>query len=72
MILTGEKKLLPLAELKPVEVGNFPEVSVKQMYKDFSDRDTVKMFMPPKVFKGKGLDKTYFFNVVNTLHEEEL
>ena len=72
MILTGEKKLLPLAELKPVEVGNFPEVSVNALYKDFAERPTVAPYMPPKITKGKGLDKTFFFNVISTLHEEEL
>ena len=28
--------------------------------------------MPPKTTKGKTLDKKYFFDVVSTLHEEEL
>ena len=34
-ILSGEKKLLEMTNLKPVHVGYFPEVSVKQLYDDF-------------------------------------
>ena len=72
MILTGEKKLIPLKELKQVEAGHFPEVSVKGLYEEFSQRAALQPYMPPKLGKGKQLDKRYFFNVVNTLYEEEL
>ena len=32
----------------------------------------MKPYFPDKLSKGKQMDKTYFFNVVNTLYEEEL
>ena len=72
MILNGEKKLLPLKGLKPVEMGHYPELSVKKLYAEFSNRQEVKMYIPPTITKGKQIDKKYFFNVVNTLHEDEL
>ena len=72
MIFNGEKKLLKLSDLKPVEVGNYPELSVKKLYAEFADRPTVKPYMPPKVIKGRQIDKRYFFNIVHTMHSDEL
>ena len=48
-ILKGDKKLCPLTDLKPVNVGNFPEVSVKALFNDFSKRPILKMYFPDKV-----------------------
>ena len=72
MILTKQKRFLPRSSLKSVDVGNYPELSVKAMYKEFVTRADVEPYMPPKINKGRQADKEYFFNVVNTLHEEEL
>jgi 5'(3')-deoxyribonucleotidase len=72
MILSGEKKLLKMSEIKPVDVGSFPELSIKAMYKEFADRDDIKPYMPPKVNKNRTVDKEYFWNVVNTIAEEEV
>ena len=72
MILNGEKRLLTLKELKPVDVGNYPEISVKKLYAEFAERETMKPYLPPKIPKSRQMDKEYFFNVVNTLFEDEL
>ena len=72
MVLNGEKKLLPLKGLKVVEMGHYPELSVKKLFAEFANRAEVKIYMPPYVGKGKQIEKKYFFNVVNTLHEDEL
>ena len=39
MILSGEKKLLPKAEVKWVDVGHYPEISVKSLYTEFAERE---------------------------------
>ena len=72
MVLNGEKKLLPLKGLKVIEMVHYPELSVKKLFAEFANRAEVKIYMPPYVGKGKQIDKKYFFNVVNTLHEDEL
>ena len=72
LILNGDKKLVKLADLKPVNVGNHEECSVKALYKEFSERPNLKPYMPPKLYKGRQLDKTYFFNIINTFCGEEL
>ena len=72
MILTGEKLLLSKSQVKPVDVGHYPELSVKAMYEDFAKRPEVAPYLPPKLHKGRQCDKEYFWNVVNTLFEEEV
>lgn len=71
-ILSGDKKLMKLKNLKTVNVGFYPEVSVKNLYDDYSSRADVKPYLPDKLPVGKQMDKEYFFNIVNTLYEEEL
>ena len=72
MVLNGDKKFMSKSEIKPVDVGNFPELSIKVMYADFNQREAVKPYMPPKINKGRQLDKEYFWNVINTLYEAEV
>ena len=72
MILTGEKKLVPLNQLKPADPGHYPEVSVKALYSEYAERPEIKPYMPPKVNKGRTLQKEYFFNIVNTFFHDEL
>ena len=72
MILSSEKKLCPLQTLKPVNMGNQPELSVKNLYKEFSDRPEIMPYMPPKLVKNRTLSKKYFFDIVNTFFNSEL
>ena len=60
------------SDIKPVDVGNFPELSIKAMYEDFSEREEVKPYMPPKINQGRQVEKEYFWNIVNTLFEDEV
>jgi len=72
-ILNGSKKLLKLTQIKPVNVGNFPEVSVKHLFEEFSGRPEIAVYMPPVTSKKmKQLDRKYFFTVVNTFFPEEM
>ena len=71
-ILIGKKRLLKLSELKTVNVGNFQEVSVKHLYDDFSKREDLTTYFPDTIPKGKQIDREYFFNIVNTICNEEL
>ena len=71
-ILRGDKKLVPLKELKPVAVGHWPEVSVLSLYPLYKDRSQVSDYLPSKMPKGRTLDRTYFFNVLNTFLGDEL
>ena len=72
MALAGEKDFLPLIDLRPVEAGHYPEVSVKHLYDEFSVRPEIQKYMAPKLNKGRTLDKEYFFNIVNSHYSKEL
>ena len=45
---------------------------MKGLYDEFAKRKDCAIYMPPKVHKGRTLDKEYFFNVVNSLYPEEM
>ena len=53
-------------------VGHYPEVSVKVLYPEYTDRVEISQYLPPKICKGRTLDKSYFFNIMNTFLHEEL
>ena len=53
MILNGEKKLLAKADVKWVDIGHYPEVSVKALYAEFSTREDIAIYLPPKINKGR-------------------
>ena len=63
---------MPLADLRVVDAGHYPEISVLHLYNDFSTRPEIQKFMPPKVNKGRTLWKEYFFNIVNSHYGPEL
>ena len=65
-VLDGSKKLVPLSELRPVEVGHYPEVSVLNLWPQYKDRPEVRDYFPSKLPKGRSLDKAYFFNILST------
>ena len=46
----------------------FDELTVKSLYDDFMSLDGVKDYFPDKFPKGRVVDRTFMFNVVNTLH----
>ena len=45
-VLREDKKLLPLKNLKCVNIGNHPELALKKMYKEFSVRPALKPYLP--------------------------
>ena len=53
MILSGEKRLMSLNDIKSVSVGHFPEVSVKGLYEEYSLRPEIKIYLPNELPKGR-------------------
>ena len=64
--------MIPKSEIKPADIGHYPEISVKALYSDFGERSQVKPYLPPKVHKGRQCDKEYFWTIVNTMFEDEV
>ena len=70
--MCGEKKLLTMAELKPIAVPPHPELAVCTLYEEYANRAALAALMPPKIAKGRQLDKQYFWNCVNTMYPGEV
>ena len=58
--------------MKSVDMGHYPEVSVKALYADYAERPAIKPYLPPKLHKGRQCDKDYFFTIVNSICEGEV
>ena len=69
-ILLEQKKLLTLAEVKMVEVPKFQELSVQNLYPKFQNKPEMMIYFPDQLPKGRMPDRSYFFNVMNTLYPE--
>ena len=72
MVLKGEKRFLPQSEVKSCDVGHYPEVSVKALYEEYAQRKEVEPYMPPKLHKGRTLNKKYFWDVVGSIFPDEI
>ena len=61
---------MPLADLRTVSVPKYDELSVKSIY-PFIDKDiALKRYFPDAYPKGREPDRTYMFNILNTLKPE--
>lgn len=61
-----------MSDLQSIQMGNFPEVSVKNLWPLYKDREEVKDYFPTKIAKGRQIDKEYFFNIINSVLGDEL
>ena len=71
-ILRGEKKLLAKSDVKQVKVTKYDELAVKTMYPILIKRPEIKVYFPDKFPKGRSCDKSYFWNVANTIFPQEV
>ena len=71
-VLAGRKKLLKLSEVKWINTPKYDEISVVNLYPKFKADPEINVYLPTKLPAGKLVDRTYFFNVLNTVYEERL
>ena len=71
-ILAGKKMLLKKAAVSDVKVPFYDELSVKALSPMFKNDKLFMQYFPDKFPAGKGPPRTYFFNVLNTIHPEYL
>lgn len=69
-VLIEEKKLLKLSDVKFIEVPKFDELSVQKLFPLFEVDANMKVYFPDRLPKGRNPDRSYFFNVMNTMHPE--
>ena len=69
-VLNNHKKLLKLKDVKWVNPPKYDEISVANLYPKYAMDPAFMAYMPDHLPKGKFPDRTYFFNVMNTLYED--
>jgi hypothetical protein len=52
-VLAGDKKLLKMAELKPINAPFYDEISVKNIYPRVKDDGTVSQYLPDNLPAGR-------------------
>ena len=67
-VLTEEKELMPLTDVKMVAVPNYDELSVKNLWPHMQRIDEFMKYFPDKIPKGRVPSREYFFNVMNTIN----
>ena len=66
-IIQGEKHLFKKHEVKYVQVPQYEELSVKNIYPLMAKDAVFMSYFPDKFAKGKGPPRSYFFNILATL-----
>ena len=65
-ILTEERELLEMNDVKWINVGKYDELSVKEIWPQMQDDQDFLRHFPAEFPKGRLPDRTYFFNILNT------
>ena len=69
-VLTEEKELMKLEDIKMVQVPNYDELSVKNLWPHMQKIDAFMKFFPDKIPKGRLPSREYFFNIMNTINQD--
>ena len=72
LIFQDKKKLLKLANLRVVKVPKYDELSVKQVWPKMQAQEDLMLYFPDPLpdEKEREPDRTYMFNILNTLRPE--
>ena len=66
-VLAGKRDLLPLSEVKHINVPFYDELSVKDLWPQMQGHADFMRFFPAQFPKGRLPDRAYMFNILNTV-----
>ena len=69
-LFRGEKKLLPLRDVRSTAVPKYDELGVVSLTAQMKEDAHFQAYFPDKLPKGRNPGREYFFNVLNTLHPD--
>ena len=69
-VFKEEKFLFRVHEIKPIVVPHYEEISVKAVFETYKNDEALLRYLPEIKAKGKQLDRTFFYNVLNTIYPE--
>lgn len=65
-VLSGEKILIPMAQVKMIDVPNFDELSVSNLWPHLKQDVAFMKHFPDELPIGRLPSRCYFFNIMNT------
>ena len=71
-ILANRKQLLKKSEVKEVEVPLFDELKVSTLYERYKFDPKMKLLLPSSFAKGRQINRTWFFNTLNSVYPEDV
>ena len=72
LVFAGKKDLIPLSQVRPINVPRFDELSVSGLIKDVMGNKDLAKFFPEQRTPADLPDRDYFFSVVNTVEPDYL
>ena len=69
-VLVEEKVLIPINEVKFINVPMYDELSVKRLWPEMQNSLDFMRHFPDRLPKGRLPDRDYFFNVMNTCNHD--
>lgn len=72
LVFAGKKELIPQAQIRPISVPRFDELSVANLIKEVMTQKDLAKFFPEQRTKADLPDREYFFNIINTVEPEYL
>ena len=69
-VIQGNKNLLKMSEVNFVNVPAFDEIGVKHLYDQVIAKEGMAQYFPTNFPKNTQCDKSYFYNVWNTIYPE--
>ena len=71
-VLSGAKGFLKMKDVKFCNPPAYDEIGVKALYDKVVSQPTVKKYFPDKFPKGKTCDRSYMYNVWNTVCPDDV
>ena len=68
-VLAGQKRLMPLKDMKTVTVPKFEELAVDKIYPLVKVDDNVNSYFPDRLPKNRSIARDYFWTILNSVHE---
>ena len=67
-LLAGKKSLFKMAEINMIAVPQYQELAVCKIWNQVKDDEELMRYFASFYPDGKYADRTYFYNVLNTVH----
>ena len=69
-VLAEEKSLFRLDQVRFIHVPLYDELSIKNLAPQMANEPEFMKYFPTNLPRGRSIDRSYFFNVMNTLNHE--